>query len=397
MTTASNTNNNSEIIEDPDNQLFIFETEDYIFRHHSKQLLEHIYADCQVKIPTSPVLGGLISYRNLYLLHVATPVEQLKGWIWNDISLSVYDDRNLAWDVVKQFLDEHDLKIPKVNESKGYIGDFRANGYISDLSAIANDRWEPVGNQSADFIRFSEFLEREWGKLDDQQQTVATDLLSTHYSVFLSWLLVTGRCSPPQYALLILNSLGQEPLDDFGEGTEWNQSHYAQYLSDANICVEYLRLCENPIKAIIEGGETKTVEFKSSFRWSLVEGKNSKEVETASLKTMVAFMNSGGGTLVIGVNDARVPIGVKHDGYKNHDTYKRALGERVRKRIGPEFLNLIHMEFITMGRQEILALRCMPAVHPNHAYLDGDLYIRQGPESRRLTSREAIQFERGLL
>jgi hypothetical protein len=218
-----------------------------------------------------------LSYRNLYLLHLYTPVEQLKEWLWNDRSLVAYDDRNVSWRVVKQFLKEHDLKIPTVNKRNEHNTDFRTNGYDFDVEdSLFFDGWEQLGNQSDDFVKFFEFIESAWGKLDSEQQNVATVLHQNHHSVFLSWLLVTGICSAPEYALMILNSLGQQPTDDFEDGTDWNRSHYTQYLYDANICAEYLRLSENPIKTLIDAGETKTVEFKSSFRWSVVEKRTAQ-------------------------------------------------------------------------------------------------------------------------
>ncbi|MGW8272886.1 MAG: RNA-binding domain-containing protein, partial [Thermodesulfovibrionales bacterium] len=61
---------------------------------------------------------------------------------------------------------------------------------------------------------------------------------------------------------------------------------------------------EPSLLEVIQGGESETVEFKSTLRVNLKTGKPGKEVELAWLKTVVAFMNTRGGVLLIGVGDA---------------------------------------------------------------------------------------------
>ena len=54
---------------------------------------------------------------------------------------------------------------------------------------------------------------------------------------------------------------------------------------------------------LIDVGESGEVEFKSTLRWHLHAERMDKEIEHASLKTIAAFLNTAGGTLLIGVND----------------------------------------------------------------------------------------------
>src|SRR5439155_9603441 len=55
--------------------------------------------------------------------------------------------------------------------------------------------------------------------------------------------------------------------------------------------------------------ESKTLEFKSSLRWSLKEDRQDDRLVThAVLKTVAAFLNSEGGDLVIGVADDRTVL-----------------------------------------------------------------------------------------
>lgn len=65
--------------------------------------------------------------------------------------------------------------------------------------------------------------------------------------------------------------------------------------------------------ALIAGGETHEVEFKSTARWNLREGARDKRMEDAVVKTIAGFLNTDGGTLFIGVDDRCSPIGLAHD------------------------------------------------------------------------------------
>ena len=60
-------------------------------------------------------------------------------------------------------------------------------------------------------------------------------------------------------------------------------------------------------------GESETREFKSSVCWNLRTGQRDEVMETVIAKTVSAFLNSGGGTLLIGVDDEGRLIGLDGD------------------------------------------------------------------------------------
>ena len=67
------------------------------------------------------------------------------------------------------------------------------------------------------------------------------------------------------------------------------------------------------IEELITGIEDESVEFKSTARWDLREQRRNKAMEDAVVKTVAAFLNTDGGTLLIGVADDGALLGLVHD------------------------------------------------------------------------------------
>ena len=86
---------------------------------------------------------------------------------------------------------------------------------------------------------------------------------------------------------------------------------------------------------LIQRGESKTLEFKSTLRWNLVEDrKDDQRVTHAALKTIAAFLNTEGGDLLLGVADDGAVIGVERDRLENDDKFMRHLAQVVRNGLG---------------------------------------------------------------
>jgi type I restriction enzyme R subunit len=64
---------------------------------------------------------------------------------------------------------------------------------------------------------------------------------------------------------------------------------------------------------LIAGDETYQVEFKSTARWNMRDGCKDKRMEDAVVKTVAGFLNTDGGTLFIGLDDQRAPVGLGYD------------------------------------------------------------------------------------
>lgn len=108
---------------------------------------------------------------------------------------------------------------------------------------------------------------------------------------------------------------------------------------------------ESKINALIKAGESTTLEFKSTMRTNLKTGKIGKEIEIAWLKTVVAFMNSDGGILLIGVADTGKILGTEIDNFVNEDKCRLHFKNMLNTHIGAEFTRFIHLKVVTIQKK----------------------------------------------
>jgi type I restriction enzyme R subunit len=80
-----------------------------------------------------------------------------------------------------------------------------------------------------------------------------------------------------------------------------------------------LRLCGQAVSfalaidELLFADENDEVEFKASSRWNLETQQIDKRLELAIVKTVAGFQNARGGTLLIGVNNDGIPVGLDQD------------------------------------------------------------------------------------
>jgi ATP-dependent Lon protease len=151
-----------------------------------------------------------------------------------------------------------------------------------------------------------------------------------------------------------------------------------------------------PISEIIGTGESSTVEFKSSLRMNLHTKNSDQKIEHAVLKTLAAFLNTHGGTLVVGVDDKGTPLGLENDGFQNEDKMDQHLANLIRDRLGPQHTLCLHPQFEDYEGRRILVVRCDSAKSP--AYLkDGKteyFYIRTSGTTSELPASKIHDYVR---
>jgi hypothetical protein len=69
----------------------------------------------------------------------------------------------------------------------------------------------------------------------------------------------------------------------------------------------------SPVETLIARGEGECIEFKQSLRWDVRQGALNTKLEDIVIKTLAAFANRQGGTLLIGVSDDGSVPGIAPD------------------------------------------------------------------------------------
>lgn len=148
------------------------------------------------------------------------------------------------------------------------------------------------------------------------------------------------------------------------------------------------------IAEIIAHGETENVEFKSTLRWNIFAGKVGKEIEIASMKTLVAFLNTDGGILLVGVDDDGVILGNELDKFENDDKYLLHVNSMIQSYIGMNYISHIHYELLNIEEKSVLFIECR--AHDEPVFLrkgqEEEFYVRFGPSSRKLKTREVLEY-----
>ncbi len=152
------------------------------------------------------------------------------------------------------------------------------------------------------------------------------------------------------------------------------------------------------IAELITKGEGENLEFKSTLNWGVKESRKLDNLHYAVLKTIVAFLNSGNGTLLIGVADDKRIYGLEKDFSlsKTHDAdgFELRLRDYIQENIGKVYAEYIKIRFEVIGEKHVCAVDVGKA--PKLAFLKEKdtkkFYIRSGNSSRDLNVEEMYNY-----
>lgn len=153
---------------------------------------------------------------------------------------------------------------------------------------------------------------------------------------------------------------------------------------------------ENYVRNTARQGESGQTEFKSTLRKNLKSGKNDKNIELASLKAVASFLNSEGGTLLVGVGDDGEILGLEPDGFDNEDHAMRHFSNLVTQHLGIRHFNEIAFHVVHVDGKMVLAVICRKSTEPvflSHRNEEWFL-VRQGPSNKSLCLSEFYAVSR---
>ena len=145
---------------------------------------------------------------------------------------------------------------------------------------------------------------------------------------------------------------------------------------------------------LVAGGESSEVEFKSTLRMNIHTNKTDKRLENSALKTLAGFLNTDGGTLLIGVSDDGAPAGIEADSFKNEDNMGLHLTNIVNARLGQNAMTSIRPIFEDYEDKRVLVVDCGRSPSPVYVQ-DGDtelFYVRTGPATSEMSVSDSVEY-----
>jgi hypothetical protein len=153
------------------------------------------------------------------------------------------------------------------------------------------------------------------------------------------------------------------------------------------------------LTSLLEADEGDRLEFKETARVNVHTGNVDDKIVNSAVKTVAAFMNSHGGTLVIGVKDMTKEVtGLDRDlrtlGKKDVDGYELFIRQLFNTAFGAEHSSRVSVAFPREDGK--MACVVLAPRSPRPVYVrEGDerhLFVRDGNSTRKLNSEEAVRY-----
>lgn len=153
-----------------------------------------------------------------------------------------------------------------------------------------------------------------------------------------------------------------------------------------------------PIAELITLPESDRLEYKSTFQWDIKQNCKNKNLRVGTLKTIAAFLNSKGGTLIIGVEDNGAIYGLEKDlsmlSQRNFDQFEQTLVNSICDRMGAAIPKFLKIRSQTIQEKSVCAIDVRKSPRPVFLKTDKGLefFIRAGCTSRSLDIPEIYDY-----
>jgi len=210
--------------------------------------------------------------------------------------------------------------------------------------------------------------------------------------------------------LLYLNDLQAIPSDKENSWREMTSDGSWPMLAGQSTNSESLisKLCKEihskSTEELVTLEESQSLEFKSSV-WhpyeisknpNISSSEHMKQINEATIKTVSGFLNSDGGTLIIGVNDDNEIIGINSDikasGNTNLDRYELKLVRLLSDMCGrANIAEFVRVRFHTIEEMKVCRLDVRPSTTPVFTKNE-KFYVRVGNATKSLYPSEIYDY-----
>jgi CheY-like chemotaxis protein len=218
------------------------------------------------------------------------------------------------------------------------------------------------------------------------------------------WLLEQLKSVPDAPAVVIVSGEGAQPETiqalRLGAVDYITKDRLHDELVNQMKALEVTLNVRRGVIGLIATGEGQHIEFKSTLRYNLHAKKIDQAIELATLKTIAGFLNSAGGTLLIGVSDLGDILGVENDQFTNIDKFQLHFWNLIREAIGPEVSNFLTTSMLSHSEKNLFRVDCKPSSKPvflrwkaaNESKTQDLFFVRAGPQTELLGTRQAVDY-----
>lgn len=197
----------------------------------------------------------------------------------------------------------------------------------------------------------------------------------------------------------------------------WKIENYEQFLEERrkmlaknlNEFLKKITISEETVAPVsledlIAEGESDELEFKSSLRWDLNKAVINNKLEDVIVKTIAAFANSRGGTLLIGVADDGKVLGLECDyqslGGADRDRFELHLRNVLNQQFGKGFVaSKVKVNFHEVNENEVCQVDVAQAKEPlilkvsdKNGQTTEKFYARSGNSSQEIPLGELSAY-----
>jgi len=384
----------------------------------NEDLVEHIVLDLQryssVKISENNFLEGEpLEHISFYSL-ISTTID-----FWSDADRSIEKEElvNMITNDPISNISPGPEQVDQMHQWRSIVSALESEGIsFHDIQYFSNDKNE--------VLKLANLIKADFDSSANTKKATFIQLTVSLGSPICSWAFVYKNVSESQLATALTQSadfyagmqdLTFEKLDELRppglseeESEEFNDKNYSKaerlawremYQEQEHvlkICRQFLQLSSSssPLETLILQGESKHLEFKETLSWDVRKEEKAKHIETSVLKTISAFLNTDGGTLLVGVNDDGEILGLEMEIQKLHrgkqDKFLLHFKNLISEKIGAKFYPKLNWDIQLEDKKEVLVVNVQPASEP--CFIEDAFYVRTNPSTDQLTGEKQFKY-----